>query len=286
MRVLDIIKKAFTGGEWFVAYRAIGETEWKLAKAPENQWCADPFAFSDGTDHYIFVEQYLKEKEKGCIGYYKFIDGEPINQGIIIENTYHMSYPCVFEYNNEYYMIPESSANCTVDLYVADHFPDKWRKEKTLLNGLKCVDSTVYNVGNTYYLISYSMLNGYEIHVYLLNMEKKELSLLSKKRYKNNIARPGGRLFLENDITIRPAQDCSQKYGESLIMYEVDNLNNKGEYEEHEIKRINAKTIQIDINPDRVHHITKDGLFEVVDVFKERIDLLHIPKIILRSHKS
>ena len=230
MRVFDKIKNAFTGGDWFVTYRLIGEKEWKLVKVPENQWCADPFVFSDGLDHYIFVEQYLKEKEKGCIGYYKFIDGEPVNQGIIIENSYHMSYPCVFKYANEYYMIPESSANNTIDLYVADRFPDKWRKEQTLLCDSKYVDSTVYITGNTYYLLSYSMANGYEIHVFLLDMEKKELELLSKKSYKNNVARPGGRIYVQDDKIVRPAQDCYRKYGEALILYEVDSLNNNGTY--------------------------------------------------------
>ncbi len=286
MQIFNKIKNAFTGGEWFVTYRLIGEKEWKLIKAPDNQWCADPFIFSDGSDHYIFVEQYLKEKEKGCIGYYKFIDGEPVNQGIIIENSYHMSYPCVFKYDSEYYMIPESSANNTIDLYVADHFPDKWRKDKTLICGLKYVDSTVYITGSTYYLICYSMVKGYEIHTFILDMEKKELNYLSKKRYEKNVARPGGRLFVQEGKIIRPAQDCYRKYGEALILYEVDSLNKNGKYVEHEMKRIDAKTIPIDFNPDRIHHITKDNLYEVVDVYKERIDLLHAPKIFLRSRRS
>lgn len=286
MRKINKIRNAFTGGEWFVVYRPIGAKEWKLAKAPENQWCADPFVFSDGSDHYIFVEQYQKKKEKGCIGYFKFIDGEPVNQGIIIENTYHMSYPCVFEYKNRYYMIPESSANSTIDLYVAEHFPDKWKKEKALVSNYKYVDSTVYFVEDTYYLISYAMENDYEIHVYLLDMEKKEVELLSKKKYKNNVARPGGRLFTEDDKTIRPAQNCYWKYGEGLILYEVDSFNQNGKYVEHEVNRIEAKSIQVDIIPDRVHHITKDDLFEVADVYKERIDLLHAPKIFLRSRRS
>ena len=285
MSIADKIKKAVTGGEWFVAYRCeLGD--YRLAKAPDNQWCADPFVYGADGKHYIFVEQYENKKEKGCIGYFQFENGIPINKGIIIENNYHMSYPDVFDFNGKYYMIPESSANSTVDLYIADHFPDKWRKTKSLICGYKYVDSTVYQKGNQYYMISYTMIGGYEVHVFALDMEKQRVDLISKKRYEKNIARPAGRLFLEDGILKRPAQDCSRKYGESIIIYQVDDFNRNGEYIEHEIGRINTNMMFIDGKPERVHQLTKDGKYECIDVYKEKIDLMHLPKVFLRSKRK
>lgn len=285
MSIADKLKKAITGGEWFVAYRA-GSEAYKLAKAPANQWCADPFAYEADGEHYIFVEQYVNDKEKGCIGYFHFENGVPVNKGIVIEKSYHMSYPDVFEYDGKYYMIPESSANSTIDLYVAEHFPDRWNKVKSLVHGQKYVDSTVYSEGNQYYLISYTMAGGFEIHVFSLNMEMQELRLLSKKRYEKNVARPGGRLFVENGRLMRPAQDCSRKYGEALIIYQVDDLNKNGEYVEHEVRRIRASELHVEKAPERVHQLTSDSTFEVVDVYKEKIDLLHVPKIYMRSRRK
>lgn len=286
MSILGKIKKAFTGGEWFVAYRPVGSEDYQAAKAPEGQWCADPFVYEADGRCYIFVEQYLKEKEKGCIGYFQFENGVPVNKGIVIENRYHMSYPDVFEYDGRFYMIPESSANSTVDLYVADRFPDVWRKEKTLIEGAKYVDSTVYRDGEKFYLISYTMVGGYEVHVFDLNMETKELTLLSKKRYERNVARPGGRLFTENGKLMRPAQDCSEKYGEALILYEVDALNRNGEYAEHEVRRIEAGSLRVEKAPERVHQLTVAGGYEVVDVYKEKLDLLHVPRVYFRSRRK
>lgn len=286
MRIIDKIKKAFIGGEWYVAYRTAEEEKWIIAKAPEGQWCADPFVFEDGDDHYVFVEQYRKDKDKGCIGYFKFIDGIPINQGIIIENTYHMSYPDVFKYKEKYYMIPESSANNTVDLYVADSFPNKWHKEKTLITGGKYVDSTVYQDDDGVFLISYTMTKGYDVHVFSLDMDKKELREISHKHYVSNVARPGGRLFIQGGKLIRPAQDCSRKYGEALILYEVGSLNHNGEFIEHEVRRINSKAYMIDKNPERVHQITFNSKYRVIDVYKEKVDLLHAFKILMRSQKK
>ena len=286
MSLANKFKKLITGGEWFVAYHNHDVGEYKLAEAPANQWCADPFVYEADGEHYIFVEQYENDKEKGSIGYFKFENGVPVNKGILIENSYHMSYPDVFEYGGRYYMIPESSANSTVDLYEAEEFPAKWRKVKSLIVGQKYVDSTVYLDGEDFYLISYTMIGGYEVHVFQLDMERLELKFLSKKQYDKNVARPGGRLFLENGKLMRPAQDCSRKYGEALIFYQVDDLNQDGVFVEHEIRRVEAGQLKVERSPERVHQLTTDSLYEVVDVYKEKIDLLHAPRIFLRSRRK
>ena len=285
MSIVNRIRNAITGGEWFVAYRNKDTEEWKIADAPANQWCADPFVFEDADDCYIFVEQYLKDKDKGCIGYYKFIDGIPVNQGIVIENGYHMSYPDVFCYNNTYYMIPESSANNTVDLYMAERFPDKWKKVKTLIRDEKYVDSTFFSDNSGCYLLAYKLSN-YEVHVFSLDLEKRTVELISKKRYKQNIGRPGGRLFVEDGRLMRPAQDCSKKYGEELIIYQVDELNRDGRLLEHEVRRINAGDLRIEKKPDRVHQFTRVNNYNVIDVYKEHFDLFHGIKIILRARRK
>lgn len=286
MSFIDKLKKLIIGGEWFVAYKTLDSKEYNLAIGPSNQWCADPFVYEVNGEHYIFVEQYENDKDKGSIGYFIFENGIPVNKGLLIENSYHMSYPDVFEYDGKYYMIPESSANNTVDLYVAEDFPTKWKKVKSLIIGQKYVDSTVYRDGDHYYLISYTMIDGYEVHVFRLDMERKELTPLSKKRYKKNIARPGGRLFIEDGKLIRPAQDCSRKYGEALILYQVDDLNRDGVFVEHEVRRIESRQLKVERSPERVHQLTTDSLYEVVDVYKEKLDLLHAPRIFLRSRRK
>lgn len=286
MSLLNKLRKAITGGHWSVAYRPRGSEDYSVAIMPDNEWCADPFVYEYNGFHYIFVEQYLKNKEKGCIGYFRFEDGIPVNKGILIENSYHMSYPDVFEYDGKFFMIPESSANSTIDLYEADHFPDRWSKVKSLIQGKKYVDSTVYQEGDQYYLISYTMSEGYEIHVFSLDMERQELKFLSKKHYETNVARPGGRLYVEDGKLMRPAQDCSKKYGEALIVYQVDDLDKNGDFVEHEVKRISTTGLVVENKPERVHHLTYDGTYEVIDVFKEEIDLLHVPRIYLRSKRK
>lgn len=285
MKIINNVKKAVIGGSWSVMYRPINCKQWETAKAPDLQWCADPFVYEEHGEHYIFVEQYQTSKRKGCIGYFRFDDGIPVNKGIVIENKYHMSYPDVFKYKEKTFMIPESSANNTVDLYVADQFPNRWRKEKTLIGDKKYVDSTVLEYDNKVYLISYTMAGKCEIHVFLLDMEREELKFVSKREYENNVGRPAGRIFVENGSLIRPAQDCSRKYGEAIIFYQIDELNRNGEFVEHEIRRLEAKDIVCGNKPDRIHQYTNDGSFECIDCYKEKIDIFHGIKILIRSRK-
>ena len=285
MRIVNLIKKAITGGTWRVMYRT-PLSDYCLAVSPENYWCADPFIFEVEGKEYIFVEQYDKKKDKGCIGYFVIDKGIAVNKGIIIDNPYHMSYPNVFKYNDSIYMIPESSANSTVDLYIAVSFPDRWEKVSTLIKDEKLVDSTVYCEENTYYLISYSLENKYEIKVYSLNLDNMSVRYISSKRYKDNIGRPAGRLYKDGSRIIRPAQDCSIKYGEAILLYEVDCFDNNGLFVEHLIKRITAKDYFAKEGLDRIHHITKSGNYEVVDAFEERFDLFRPIKILIRKNRK
>ena len=101
MKLLNKLKvlavKAFIGGEWNVAYRQHGQDKYQVVDMPEGTCIADPFMYEADGEHYLFVELFENKKNKACIAYYKFIDGRPVYQGKIIEQPYHMSYPCVFE---------------------------------------------------------------------------------------------------------------------------------------------------------------------------------------------
>ena len=122
MTIKRLIQKAFIGGQWYVGYRRKGDTKYSVIETPRDMWIADPTMFVANGEHYLFVEVYEKKKKKAAIGYYHFENNVPVYKGLIVENPYHMSYPCVFEYNGEFYMIPESSANDSITLYRAEHF--------------------------------------------------------------------------------------------------------------------------------------------------------------------
>lgn len=279
MTIKRLFQKAFVGGQWFVGYRRKYEKKFNIIETPKGMWIADPIMYTVNGEHYLFVEVFEEKKKKAAIGYYQFETGKPVYKGIIIESSYHMSYPCVFEYNGEHYMIPESSANDSISLYKAEHFPEKWTKEIDLVKGEKYVDSTVVSNDEGIFILSYKTTkNGWQLVQFILDMENKSVKEKSTIDYNENVGRPGGYVFCGNK---RPAQDCRKKYGENLLIYEVDSY---VPYREHRLRTISAKDIKTIRNFERIHTYTEDGTYEVVDLFKEKIDLMHGIKIFCRAY--
>lgn len=286
MKISRLFQKLFVGGCWFVGirnYHDSDERKYNIVKAPKGQWIADPFLYEADNKHYLFVEQYISEEKHACLGCYEIIDGVPSNYHVIIKNPYHMSYPCVFNHNGKHYIIPESSANNTIDLYEAVDFPFKWGKKCTLLEGEKLVDSTVCFMGNATRLLSYKKASeGWYVVLFKLDVENGKLERLHETLYSKNTGRPAGFLYKDGDNLYRPSQDCSKKYGESLIINEVDSLTD-ALFMEHTEYKIEYKDVNVPIKIQRIHTINRDSIYEVVDLFQEKLDLLHAFKIVKRK---
>ena len=53
---------------------------------------------------------------------------ENIPSTIVLEKDYHLSYPFLFEDNDELFMIPETATNKTIELYKCEEFKMDFRK--------------------------------------------------------------------------------------------------------------------------------------------------------------
>lgn len=285
MNLSKYYNKAFIGGYWMVGLmdKLDGSHIYKRVPVPSGQWLADPFLYEYNGRHFLFVEQYFNSKNRASIGVYEIEDGKPIHNSIIIDTPYHMSYPCVFLYNGTHYMIPESSSNQTLDLYVADEFPLKWSLKKTLESGRRLVDTTVVVRENVIFLLTYeNNSNGWTLYSYCLDMNDYSLSKISETYYNTNVGRPAGCLFEKDGRLFRPAQNCSTKYGESLLIYEVIELSKKS-YREQFVYEIKCIDVKFEEHFERIHTLNNDSRYEVVDVFQEHFDFFHWWKIFKRK---
>lgn len=279
MTINQLYQKAFVGGKWNVAFRLKDEKQFKVVETPKDIWIADPILFSKENEEYLFVEVYEKKKKKAAIGYYQFVDGNPVYKGIIISNSYHMSYPYVFSFDGNYYMIPESSANDTITLYKAEKFPDKWCKVKDLISGEKYVDSTVIKDKDKIYLFTYKAIkNGWKLVHFELDMEKYELKEKSHIFYDKNIGRPAG---VCSDNKKRVAQDCRKKYGENLLVYTIESFE---PYNEKLEQLLNVDYFNVDKKYARVHTYSESEKYEAIDLFEEKFDIFHGIKIFCRAY--
>ena len=73
------------------------------------EFVADPFMVKEGSSWYMFFEVWNSWDRQGDIGLAVSSDG--VNwayKQIVLNEAFHLSYPYVFKWKNEYYMIPET----------------------------------------------------------------------------------------------------------------------------------------------------------------------------------
>ena len=197
-------------------------------------WAADPFIISVGEKEYLFFEMFDRLKSKGLIGY-REINGDKIGKmKIAYEAEHHLSFPYIFEYKNEYYMMPEYSEGKELFVLKAIHFPDKWEKIESWMQGKRLVDSVLLNHERENYLLTQDLKSGY-------SSEKLSIFIRKGKEWvphkQNPIvkslanARLAGKTFFENNQLIRVAQDCQDGYGTKLHFNNIMKLS-EDEYEE------------------------------------------------------
>ena len=194
---------------------------------------ADPFLVHEGDLFYMFFE-VGRDPKPGVIALATSKDGLKWKyEQIVLAEPFHLSYPYVFKWADQYYMIPEASASHSVRLYKAVEFPTKWAFEKTLLKGPRFADNSIFEYHGRWWLFSETRSND------TLRLYSADTPLGPWKEHPKSpvidgdmtCARPGGRVIVWNDRVFRYAQDDSLYYGCQLWAFEIMKLDAKS-YEE------------------------------------------------------
>lgn len=204
---------------------------------PRDRFWADPCVVSRNGMYYIFIEELIYRENKGFISVIE-MDGKGNWSGPtkVLEQPYHLSYPFVFEYDGSFYMVPETKANKTIELYKCVEFPSKWEKHKVLMNDVNAVDATLFHHGDKWWMFVNIVENrGASTHDELFlfyadtPLSEKWIShpmnpVISDARR----ARPAGGIFEHNGRIYRPSQIMLHRYGwgfninEILVLSETD----------------------------------------------------------------
>ncbi len=128
--------------------------------SPKKFTFADCFYVENQGRHFIFFEEVDDQHPVGFLSVLEvFKDGRYTEPQTILKLDYHLSYPCVFNVENDWYMIPESSANKTVELWKCTDFPTQWEKHSNLLEGIEAVDTTPFYHDGMWYLFTSTRRN-------------------------------------------------------------------------------------------------------------------------------
>ena len=166
----------------------------------------------------------------------------------ILEMPYHLSYPFIFEFENDTYMIPESRANRTVELYKCTAFPRKWEFQKNLMTNCDVADCTLLQWQGKWWLFANRVeTKGASLWDELfLYYSDSPLSDKWIPHPSNPIvsdvksARPAGQLFVRDERLYRPSQNCSGHYGYGFNICEITKLT-ETEYEEKIVSKVEPK---------------------------------------------
>ena len=109
-----------------------------LGADDRRRYFADPFLFEEDGVAYVFCEEFPYATRKGVISVFALDEqGDPGPSRVVLERPYHLSYPVVFRHEGQIWMMPESSANRTLDIYRADPFPYRWTLDRVVLSGVE-----------------------------------------------------------------------------------------------------------------------------------------------------
>ena len=197
---------------------------------PYDRFWADPFVVYENSQYHIFVEEVISPSSRGHISCFTLdAQGAISLPKKVIEKPYHMSYPFIFSHNNEYYMIPETSENRTIDLYKCVDFPDKWEFVTTIAENISAADATLFHKDGKWWLFACVCENpGTPSNDELFLFYSTDL--FSQKwtpHIKNPIvsdvgsARPAGKIFVYNGNIYRPSQNSSKRYGYGVKMNQI-----------------------------------------------------------------
>lgn len=199
---------------------------------PKDRFWADPFIMKRDGKHWVFFEEFFKNSKKAHIAAGELKGSELINIKPALVEKYHLSYPHLIEIKKKLYMVPESSLNKTIDLYICEEFPYKWRKVKTLMNNVNAVDSNVFFRENYWWLFTcISDFPGECPHSSFRIFWTKDIFDPNWVAHPMNpivsdvrSARAGGKIIQKKGDLFRVVQDCSVRYGYSLGVKKIELL--------------------------------------------------------------
>jgi hypothetical protein len=280
-RAVDSLPSMGSLRQWQVAYYFVNPGDDATCRVdklrylvpPIDRFWADPFPVEHAGRTFVFVEELLYRTQRGRIAAIEvFEEREPGEPTPLLERPYHLSYPFTFEWEGSFYMIPETAANRTVELYRCERFPDRWRLEKELLSEVNAFDATLCQHRGKWWMFVNVAAPGVdacdELHLYSSTSpfgpwrEHRANPVVSDVR----CARPAGPLFRRGGQLFRPSQDDSVVYGRRVLINRVDVLNDQ-EYRETAVEGLEPRW-----RPDveRVHTLARAERLVTVDCMVKR----------------
>lgn len=274
--VQKIVRKLLYKEQWFIV-AGMGKDkcpvvpgEWFLDPGSDRFW-ADPFPMEHEGRRWVFIEELPYATWRAHLAVIElFNDGSYSDSQPVLVGDNHLSYPFLFTWHDELYMVPESSAARNVVLWKCNGFPCHWQQVAVLLSNIYAADATLIEYEGTWWMFVAMAHEGAcihdELHVYFAESPLGPWQAHPENPVKSDArnARPAGSMFIENGILYRPAQDCGTEYGKATVLNGVDRLD-KERFHETPITRLDLNWHQGFL---RTHTLSRSDNLWAVDGFR------------------
>jgi hypothetical protein len=199
------------------------------------RFVADPFILQESDAWYMFFEVMNAQTDQGDIGLATSADGLRWTYSqIVLDEPFHLSYPYVFKWQGEFFMVPESRRANSVRLYKSISFPTRWAFVGVLLEGAYG-DPSVFCFDDMWWMFVCPTSDENDtLRLYYAAdlmgpwIEHPKSPIVEGNA---NAARPGGRVLVLDGRVIRFAQDDEPVYGNRVRAFEITELTT-GSYRE------------------------------------------------------
>lgn len=230
---------------------------------------ADPFLFSQGGQKWLFVEELEYRRGKGIISVTEVVKGKTIAPPRpALVRPYHLSYPFVFEYRDEIYMMPENGKSGRLELYRARSFPFDWELSDVLIENIELFDATLLHYRDKWWIFAAIAHKEGSAQDELAIFHSAHLEgpwqphRLNPVKSDCRSARPAGHFIVSGNRLLRPAQDCEETYGSALVWLEIEELTTE-QFREREVGRWPGNAL---LNGEGIHTFNCIEELGVVDI--------------------
>ena len=256
-----------------------------VVPAVREKWTADPILVDDGENTWLFYEAVVHDH--GHIEVARVREDCTLEEPmVLLQDSCHYSYPFVFSFENDWYMIPESSAASEIRLYRAVRFPEKWEPVTVLLRE-RAVDTTVFEREGQLYLLTYLPERATERvtpRAFRLNLRTNNPALtpIPWEQFDSLQVRGAGPVFAEGESLFRPAQiSREQRYGDGVEFFRIRNADGYGE---EPVCRMGPEHLRVrGILADGLHTYCRSARFEAVDIRTGDVDFAKPLKKLFRK---
>ena len=279
-----VLKKAVFRQQWILGYQfgkgsQLAPTEMtRFVVPPADRFWADPHVLHVDGEYHLFFEDFSYRTGKAHISTLRMGDDGPIGESrVALQGDHHLSYPFVFHFGGEWFMIPESSQADRIDIYRAQELPARWKHFRTLMNRVRAVDTIVVEHDGRWWLFTtIQRLRGCSSmsHLYLFSADNP-LSETWEPHPSNPIAsgaagaRAAGSIMRRGDRLIRPAQDSRLSYGRQVHLNEITVMT-RDDFQERPVGCLEPNARRGFIG---LHTVSQAGDLTVVDLCRWRTRL-------------